>query len=94
MDTTHEFKYPMGAKARDIITGFEGIIVHRVQFLTGCDQYGLLPTGLDKDGDTKKTGQFDENRLELVGTKIVKLADGKTPAKKIKAGGPQAYVGK
>ncbi|EPN30018.1 hypothetical protein A245_46208, partial [Pseudomonas syringae pv. actinidiae ICMP 19096] len=33
----------LGKKARDKISGFEGVITGRAQYLTGCDQYVLSP---------------------------------------------------
>ena len=35
------FKYELGVLAKDTITGFEGIIVCRTQWLTNCNVYGL-----------------------------------------------------
>lgn len=55
----------LGKKARDKITGFEGIIVCRCTYLTGCDQYGLVP--LAKDGVIKSSEWFDEGRIEVIG---------------------------
>lgn len=92
----HEFKYPMGATLKDVISGFKGVVVYRVQHITGCDNYGLMPKGLDKDGNPKETKQFDENRLKPVGEEIVSLL----PKKEEKAilpppkGGPQPFVGR
>jgi len=57
--------HPLGKQARDKITGFEGIVVARVQYLTGCDQLGLAPPA--KDGDVKPAQYFDEARVEIIG---------------------------
>ncbi len=62
------FKFNMGDKAKDIITGFDGFITCRIEFITGCNQYVLQPR-VDKAGNLKEPQQFDENRLELVKTK-------------------------
>jgi len=61
-----EFKFNLGDTAKDKITGFEGIIYNRSQWLYNCNTYGLKPTKLDKDGETRKTESFDEPQLELV----------------------------
>lgn len=57
------FKFKRGEYARDIITGFAGVIVARIDYLTGCNRYTLEPP-LDKDGKLPEPAMFDENRLE------------------------------
>ena len=59
----------LGVRAKDKITGFEGIITSRITYLYGCDQYGIVPTVVDnKIGD----GQyFDEGRVEVLGRGIL-----------------------
>lgn len=66
----HNFKHALGKRAKDKITGFEGIITVRCQFLTGCDRYCLQPTEL-KDGKPLESIYFDEAQIEIVeGKKI------------------------
>ena len=60
----------LGKKGRDKITGFEGILVGRSQYLFGCDQYCIAPPA--KDGKILESCWFDEGRIEIVG-------DGFTP---------------
>jgi len=55
----------LGQKARDKITGFEGIIVGRVHYLYGCDQLCLSPPA--KDGKINCSEWFDEGRVEVIG---------------------------
>lgn len=55
----------LGQKAKDKITGFEGIIIGKCIYLTGCNQYGLAPAC--KDGEVKATQWFDEGRIEIIG---------------------------
>jgi hypothetical protein len=56
----------LGLKAKDKITGFEGIIIGRIQYLTGCDQYGVTPKA--KKGEKPlSTEWFDEGRIEIIG---------------------------
>ena len=55
----------LGQKAKDKITGFEGILVGRITYLTGCDQYGLSPPA--KDGKVNDTQWFDEGRIVVTG---------------------------
>lgn len=63
------FLYEKGWHMKDVITGYEGYIVYRVDFLTGCNQYGLQPQiaegGKGKEKfEIPESKQFDENRLE------------------------------
>ncbi len=74
----------LGMKARDKITGFEGIIVGRAQYLTSCSQAVLVPT-VDGKGLARAGEWFDEARLEIIG-------EGFTPPEvpsTTKPGGPQ-----
>lgn len=56
----------LGQKAKDKITGFEGIITGRASYLYGCDQYVLAPPA-DKDGKIADSHWFDEGRIEITG---------------------------
>jgi len=74
----------LGLKAKDKITGFEGIITGRAQYLTGCNQAVLVPT-VDDKGLVRGGEWFDEARLEIIG-------EGFTPAEvssTANPGGPQ-----
>ena len=53
-----------GDKARDKVSGFEGIVTGRSTFLTGCEQYLLCPT-VKEDGSFKDSLWFDVGRLEV-----------------------------
>lgn len=56
----------LGQKARDKITGFEGVLIGRYQSLTGPDRYGIAP--MAKDGQELRAEEFfDEARIELIG---------------------------
>ncbi len=59
----------LGQKGRDKITGFEGIIVGRVQYLFGCNQYLLVPP-VKSDGTLVEGQWFDEGRIEVIGSGI------------------------
>jgi len=74
----------LGQEARDKVTGFEGILTARHQYITGCDQYSICPTGIDKENKLKETYAFDEGRIEITG-KGVTVAEVQTE----KRGGPQ-----
>ena len=74
-----EFKFNLGDKAKDTITGFVGIVTCRSQWLNNCNTYSVQPTEL-KDGAPQNRQHFDEPQLELVVEKVV------TPSRK--TGGP------
>jgi hypothetical protein len=59
----------LGQKAKDKVTGFEGIIVTRLECLFGCTQYGIAPEA--KDGKVGDTNYFDEGRIEILGRGIL-----------------------
>lgn len=57
-----------GREAKDVITGFKGVLVGYTTYLTGCDLYLLTPP-VDKEGKYVESQWFDENRIKLVGKK-------------------------
>lgn len=71
--------FELGKEGRDKITGFTGIIIARVEYLYGCNQYGLAPKA--ENGELKDSHFFDEGRIEVVGSGIlpeeVQAPDGK-----------------
>ena len=66
-----EFKFDLGAKVKDTVTGFTGIITSRTQWIHNCNVYGLQPTAL-KDGEVRKRDHFDEPQLTLVEPEVIK----------------------
>ena len=72
----------LGLEGKDKVTGFKGIITGRSQFLTGCDQYNLVPKV--QDGKLEPVQWFDEGRIEIIGPGIT-AASVAGP----KPGGPQ-----
>lgn len=76
-------KIKLGVKARDKITGFQGIVVSTSQWLTGCDRVALKPP-VDKDGKEQEAGWFDIGAVEYVGEGIHAME-----VKADKDGGPQ-----
>jgi hypothetical protein len=55
----------LGEKVRCRITGFEGTVVARYEFLAGCVRLEVTSPNLDKDGKPL-TVVFDEPQLEVV----------------------------
>ena len=78
------FKHELGKKAKDVVTGFKGIIISRSQYLTGCNRYGLQPK-VNKEGKLSECLWFDENQIELIGKGVT---INQTVEQKAK-GGPQ-----
>lgn len=66
-----EFKFNLGDKVKDSITGFTGVITLRSQWLNNCNTYGVQPTEL-KDGAPQERQHFDEPQLIVVEEKVSK----------------------
>ena len=66
-----EFKFNLGDKVKDEITGFEGIIIARVQWLNMCNTYTVKPQTL-KDGVPQDSYGFDEPQILIVEEKVFK----------------------
>jgi hypothetical protein len=66
----------MGQKVRDKITGFAGTVTGHARYITGCDQFLVLP--MMPDDKTVVEGRwFDEKRLDVTDTKTIVLDDEK-----------------
>lgn len=63
------FKHELGQKAKDKITGLEGILVARAEHLFGCATYGIAPQVL-QEGKRIDTEWMDEGRIEIIGKGI------------------------
>jgi len=61
-----QMKIELGSYAKDVITGFEGIIMSYTFHLTGCDMVALKPRDLDKDGKVKDAFWCDYTRVEVI----------------------------
>ena len=64
-------KINLGDRAKDTVSGFEGIAVARHTYLQGCDRVSLQPP-IDKDGKHLDPHTFDEPQLEIVQAAVVK----------------------
>lgn len=73
----------LGRQGRDKITGFEGIVTGRAEYLYGCTQYCLAPKAAP-DGAIRDSQWFDEGRIQFVGRGVLPAeVQGEKP------GGPQ-----
>ena len=52
----------LGHKVKDRITGFTGIVIGRVEYLTGCNQV-LVAAPVGADGALKDSHWIDEQRV-------------------------------
>jgi len=67
-------KFELGKEAVDTITGFTGTIVGYAKYLTGCDQYIIVPR-CDDPSKYPEGQWFDENRLKLTEKKEKIIVD-------------------
>jgi len=75
----------LGDKVRDVVTGFEGIVVAETNWLYNCSRYTVQPP-VDKDGKVPDNVTFDEQSLEVLKSKVI-VGDQRPPEKK--TGGSQ-----
>lgn len=57
------FRFQRGDYARDMITGFTGVVIARTDSITGCDRYCIQPTKLD-NGKMLDAVWIDDHLLE------------------------------
>jgi hypothetical protein len=63
----------LGSEVRDSITGFTGRVVSRIEYITGCIQYGVAPP-VKADGALPSTEYFDAQRLAIIGDPIAQAS--------------------
>jgi hypothetical protein len=74
-----------GKKAKDIVTGFSGIITGHCAYISGCAQYLIVPN-VKADGTAQDGRWFDEQRVIIDNkAKQLKLDNGKTPGADLSA---------
>ena len=61
------FKYELGVELKDRLTGYQGIVVGRTEYLNGCHRYSLQSRQLNKDNKPAEWEAFDEMQLDPVG---------------------------
>lgn len=62
---TTDWKFDLGDKVKDRVSGFSGMICIRSEHLNGCKQYGIYPP-VDKDGKMGDACYIDGEQLELI----------------------------
>lgn len=68
----------IGRTVKDKITGFQGVVTGRVEYLTGCNQLLVSPS-TDKSGALRDPAWFDEQRCEVTKAKKVVVDNGTSP---------------
>lgn len=70
----------LGFTVKDRITGFKGVAVGHVEYLTGCNQTLVVPP-VDGDGKLREGQWFDDQRLQtcLEDGPAIRLENGVTP---------------
>lgn len=68
-------KYELGEKVRDKVSGFEGIIMSRTEYLHGVPLYGVQPR-VSGEGVMRQAEYFSEPAIETL-----KLSDKSKPSK-------------
>ncbi len=79
-------KIKLGARVKDPINGYEGIVIARTDWLYGCVRIGVVASHLDKDGKPLGEEWFDEDRLEVLRKRVIK-------PKEVTTGGPNRNDG-
>ncbi|WP_339112810.1 hypothetical protein [Thioclava sp. GXIMD2076] len=69
----------LGDQVKDTLTGFTGIVIGRVEYLTGCNQLCVLPKS-DKDNELKDVHWFDIERIEKLADRAVEISSRYTGA--------------
>jgi hypothetical protein len=68
----------LGRSYEDLITGFSGMAIGVVHYMTGCSQ-ALLQPRIGEDGKIPESVWFDVQRLSAKTGFAVKLDNGATP---------------
>jgi len=76
----------LGDQIRDKINGFTGVATGMTEYINGCRQFLLKPTGL-KDGKPIEGQWIDEQHLEVVVAQVIANPFAK-PSAPARAGGP------
>jgi hypothetical protein len=66
----------LGDKVRDIVTGFDGVIVAKCIFLYKATQFEVQPDQLKADGEIRAAVWFEETRLVAVERDVCKYGFG------------------
>lgn len=68
----------LGWTVKDCVTGFAGVVVGQVRYISGCNQCLVAPKAAD-DGVFRESQWFDEQRLDSLPAERIVLNNGATP---------------
>lgn len=72
---TKEWQEPkLGDRAKDAVTGFEGIVIGRTEYLNGCIRFGIQPQKVTREGKVADSEWFDEKQLIVTADEAVTVA--------------------
>lgn len=80
-------KVKLGDKAKDLVSGFEGIITNKVECLNGCNRYVLAETPKKGVKNEFRTVEIDEQQVEKMNDGLNK----KNKPKQTKTGGRTVF---
>jgi hypothetical protein len=76
------FKFELGVLVKDRVSGFEGVVIARTEWLYNCARYVVQPRSVDKDGKPKGAEVFDEEQLYKAARKPLEIRPGVFAGKK------------
>jgi hypothetical protein len=68
----------LGCHVVDRVTGFKGVAVGHVEYMTGCNQTLVVPA-IAADGTLREGQWFDDQRLQLTVGERIRLDNSETP---------------
>lgn len=68
----------LGCQAKDRVTGFRGTVTGFCEYLSGCNQFLLVPSVGD-DGAYKEGHWFDVQRVDRISEDVITLDNSQTP---------------
>ena len=66
----------LGSKVKDKVTGFEGIVVTKCEYLNGCIQFAVQPVA--ENNKVNETQWIDIQQLEISADEIIEITKYKT----------------
>jgi hypothetical protein len=81
-----DWKFELGDRVKDRVSGFTGIVVSRTEYLNGCKQYGVNPP--IHEGKMVEGYNIDGQQLELVDGGLNETK----PVEKRETGGPSRVI--
>ncbi len=74
-------KVSLGDKVKDVITGYQGTVIAKTEWMNGCHRVTVQSEGLKEDGSARESHHCDVQQIEL-------LEESELPKSK-RSGGPR-----